>query len=410
MKYVASIPFLMCISLSVDVRTTLSKEVTVSGDDGPSSHCISADEYSTCYDDLNISDGLIQTSNENKYKTFMEQKVNIEEEIDVNYRALSSCLLSVERNFQLNSLGKKNISVSVLIIRPNLCKSTGNILGFFYEAISFALSHGFIVGRLDPLPSETCDMGGSIGRLESYLPRLFIPKNLSTTPLNDEHCNTINQWPWQNSKSYFWNATDVIREVNSKMMKDYSVANVPAQRLGTSLTECVGVHFRCGDSLHHQNYGLYPFHVYREIFRELAMKYRTSKYVIYTDVNKHGRPYGQLCWNLLGELQRTIQRTTGLQHSDVEIHFSTVPHAISMLHMSKVIICSVSTFCFFSSYGYNVVYQPSPVVLFGYPDNKNIINGTNTIFFSTRLLSPRNFPHLDSAQFTDMLLLEQGKM
>ena len=77
MKYVASIPFLMCISLTIDVRTTLSKESTVSGDDGQSSHCISADEYSTCYDDLNISDGLIQTSNENKYKTFMEQKVNI---------------------------------------------------------------------------------------------------------------------------------------------------------------------------------------------------------------------------------------------------------------------------------------------------------------------------------------------
>ena len=52
------------------------------------------------------------------------------------------------------------------------------------------------------------------------------------------------------------------------MMRDYSAANIPAENLGSSPTESVGVHFRCGDSLHHQSYDLFPFHVYREIFSE----------------------------------------------------------------------------------------------------------------------------------------------
>ena len=98
-------------------------------------------------------------------------------------------------------------------------------------------------------------------------------------------------------------------------MRDYSVANIPAENLGSSPTESLGVHFRCSDSLHNQNYG----HVYREIFSESDNELKTSKYVIYTDVNKHGRPYGQLFWNLLGELHQTIQNTTG---SDVDIQFS----------------------------------------------------------------------------------------
>ena len=98
----------------------------------------------------------------------MKLKFDIEKEKGINFRALSPCLQSVVGNFHLNSVGAKKYSVSILIIRPNLCKSTGNILGFFFQANCFALFHGFIVGRLDPLPSETCDSKGSIGGLESY--------------------------------------------------------------------------------------------------------------------------------------------------------------------------------------------------------------------------------------------------
>ena len=127
--------------------------------------------------------------------------------------------------------------------------------------------------------------------------------------------------------------------------------------------------------------------------------------MIYTDVNKHGRPYGQLFWNLLGELHQTIQNTAG---SDADIQFSTVLHAISMLHKSKVIICSVSTFCFFSSYGSNVGYQPAPVLLLRYPENTKISNGSKTINFSTKLLSPKDFPHLNSEQFTYVAVNSTG--
>lgn len=39
----------------------------------------------------------------------------------------------------------------------------------------------------------------------------------------------------------------VFLEINSKMMRDYSAANIPAENLGSSPTESVGVHFRCGE-------------------------------------------------------------------------------------------------------------------------------------------------------------------
>lgn len=138
----------MCISFATYERVASSKEVAASVNKGPPR--ISTNEYSTCYDDLHVSD-------ENKCKIFMKLKFDIEKEKGINFRALSPCLQSVVGNLHFNSVGAKKNSVSILIIRPNLCKSTGNILGFFFQAICFALFHGFIVGRLDPLPSETCD-------------------------------------------------------------------------------------------------------------------------------------------------------------------------------------------------------------------------------------------------------------
>ena len=397
------INFILFISI---VITTLSQKVATSITETSSSHCITTDKYSSCYDHLNIAHGLIPTFENSLYDIFMEMRVFVEQDEDVNFRALHSCEVSARRKFTLSLLGAENFTASIIIIRPNFCKSTGNILGFFYEAISFGLSNGYLVGRLDPLPTERCGNEGRIGSLESYLPRLFIPKNLSRIHLRQSHCRTIDKWPWQDPQSYFWNTTDVIEKINTKMMRDYSSANIPTETLGNSLSESVGVHFRCGDSLQHPNYGIIPFHVYRELFSKLAIDYNTSKYIIYTDVNKHVQPYGQLCWNLLGELQQTIHNTVGLKHTDVNIQFSTFSHAISMLHMSKVIVCSVSTFCFFSSYGSNIVYQPAPVLLFRYPNNSGIINHANKILFSSKLLSPRDFPYLSFAQFIDMTLNE----
>ena len=69
-------------------------------------------EYSTCYDDLHVSD-------ENKCKIFMKLKFDIEKEKGINFRALSPCLQSVVGNLHLNSVRAKKNSVSILIIRPN---------------------------------------------------------------------------------------------------------------------------------------------------------------------------------------------------------------------------------------------------------------------------------------------------
>ena len=81
---------------------------------------------------------------------------------------------------------------------------------------------------------------------------------------------------------------------------------------------------------------------------------------------------------------------------------------MSMLHKSKLIMCSVSTFCFFSSYGSNVGYQPAPVLLLRYPENTKISSGSKTIDSSTKLLSPKDFPHLNSEQFTYVAVNSTG--
>ena len=110
MRYVACIPFFMCISFATYERVASSKEVAASVNKGPPR--ISTNEYSTCYDDLHVSD-------ENKCKIFMKLKFDIEKEKGINFRALSPCLQSVVGNLHFNSVGAKENSVGILIIRPN---------------------------------------------------------------------------------------------------------------------------------------------------------------------------------------------------------------------------------------------------------------------------------------------------
>lgn len=354
----------------------------------PHDSCISFEGHSACYDEQNT------THSNSYYKAFMAIKNTLEDDLDIQSGALHSCKASVKRTAILNN---ENMSLSILLIRPNSCKSPGNTLGFFYEAISFGLANGYIIGRLDPRTDDNCDIAEETGKLETYFPRLIIPKTLNISPLNLDHCNTLDEWPWQNPQSHFWGASELLGNINKKMMKEYSSANVPSK----NSSETVGIHYRCGDNI--QDHGVFPFSAYKSILKKIALDPLISRFVIYTEVDKHGF-YGQLCWNLLGELQQTIKNTEGFRNADIVINYSSPSHAMSMLHMSKVIICSVSTFCFFSSLGSNVVYQPGPVSLFGYPKVNCEISHRGRIFFKSKLLRPNDFPSLSAANFTHLVV------
>lgn len=366
--------------------------------------CISLGEHLACYDTLNATESESGHSH-NHFDAFMAARSTFEKD-KVGFRACDSCEHSVKRKHTLKV--SNDITLSILLIRPKSCKSSGNvcglgnILGFYFEAVSFGLANGYLIGRLDPLADQNCGEEDTTSQVLTFLPRLIIPKTFNSTRLNALHCTTIDRWPWENTHSYFWRNPELLGSINRKMMSDYTKAIIPN---AGKTTDSVGIHFRCGDSLYHGNYGVFPFHVYRTIFSELASSHSSSLYIIYTDVNKGGYAYGQLCWNLLGELQIAIKRTAGLKNVNVLVDFSSPAESIAKLHLSKVIVCSVSTFCFFSSMGSSFVYQPGPVNLFRDPNmTEKKLSYAGGKFFEPQLLRPLSFPSLDAGNFTEMVL------
>ena len=144
----------------------------------------------------------------------------------------------------------------------------------------------------------------------------------------------------------FWNYTTEIDFINEKIMKDYIISKMPSLEINDNATvvDSVGIHYRCGDNLDHELYGVFPFSTYRGILSEVVQKTKFSKVIIYTD-SKSSDVNGWLCWSLLGELQTAIRKVNTLADIEIDLHFLVPDLAISLLHVSKVIICASSTFC-----------------------------------------------------------------
>ena len=361
-------------------------------------NCLLLGGHSACYEVLTGTERKSAHSHV-YYDAFMSASKSTFLTEKLGFRARESCEASTISHHVINTTDGASISILLVRPKPSFGCGLGNQLGMFYEAVSFGLASGYLIGRLDPLFDGTPGIEGKTSKVLTYLPRLIIPRNLSTTEL--KYCGTIDRWPWENTKSYFWKSQQFLGKMVRKTMTDYSIAS---RSVTEKISERVGIHFRCGDNFFNENYGIFTFHVYRSIFEDIAKRFKLKQFVIYTDVNKHGH-FGHLCWNFLGELQQLIKETRGLNDSNVMVDFSSPDIAVSRLHLSKVVVCSVSTFCYFASFGSSYVYQPRSNKLFRDPDiMRKIKYFKGGKVFDPKLLRPLAFPSMTSMQFTQMVL------
>ena len=364
------------------------------------SSCVIGDRYSSCYDASNFRKAQATPTAMNLYyDAFMDMVKLLDSDGNAPYHSQNSCPYSMTKNLTLTLPGETR-KVTILIMRVMTHRSTGNHIGWFYEVLSFALARGLLIGRLDP------DTDRHLGtrRLEAHLPRLFIPNNLSyDTQLTQKDCDSIVQWPWENPVAYTWNATDTMNEVSNQMLEGYAKSNIPEKVFGSKVVNSVGVHFRCGDNLDHIVYGLIDFREYGKIFEDLRgrLDKDVNRVIIYTDASRRGEN-GQVCWSVLGELSNAISRW--LPGLSVEVHSAAFAHVFSMIHFSKVAVCSVSTFCFFSTFGTPLVYQPLSALLKGYPTVNDTGFDPRRKIFRPVLLRPRDFPQLNESAFVAMLV------
>ena len=365
--------------------------------------CVAGDRYSAYYDaSTNLGTQTIPPPINSYYSAFTKMAKSFDsiEEVPVGLSG-DSCQWSTMRKLTLTLPGERR-NVSIILIRPTTHKRVGNNIGNFYEVLSFALAHGILVGRLDTLIDV--HQLGMIGRLESHLPRLFVPNILSYNMLTMRDCDTVEVWPWERAKSHTWNTTEAMNNISKHMMTSYVQANIPAEVLGLDLSDSVGIHFRCGDNLDHPTYGLIGFKAYANIFDQLREHLDTNinRVIIYTDANRKG-VNGRLCSSLVRELCHGINKHW-LPGIDVEVHRSPFSHAFAMLHFSGVTVCSISTFCFYSTFGSKLSYQPLGPLLNGY----STINGTDgdprrKVFWPV-LLRPSMFPDLSEIEFINIIV------
>jgi hypothetical protein len=364
-------------------------------------NCFRRHGYSLCFDNSRPREKATEDSNQSLYNSFMDRKDRYKGADEIGFKTLHSCETSFKMGFKLKDI-ESNRDLDIILIRPNCCKSLGNVIGFFYEMVSFGLANGFVVGRLNPKNESGCtyDTPG----IESYLPRLIIPHKLATSELTVQKCKTLSIWPLQNPNSYFWSLVKELDYINTKLIQDYSIANIPEYRDNpTVLDGSVAIHYRCGDSLGHRHYGVYPFRIYKKLLEEIPGKNKIVKVTIFSDAKKDGTELGEICWNLLGGLQQTILSMDMMKNVQLEMQFSTPIYSIYMLHLSTFVICAVSTFCFYGSFGSKTVYLPGPINLIGYPIMKGIVTFGNRKIFPTDLLRPENFPKMNITEFTEVV-------
>ena len=371
--------------------------------------CVIGDNYSSCYDASYYSapTGSIPPSYDALeapnpfYDAFVKMKASFEKALDIPSSSKESCQFSAMTNLTLVVSGE-NRTVSIFLLRVSDTKSPWNYFGHFYEMISFALARGHLVGRLDLRSNDPSHLDQEV-RFEYYLPRLFIPNKLSYEMITLDECKTLGNGPLGNPTAYIWNTTKVIDNINSQTMTSYAMANIPDKAFGSNLSDSVGIHFRCGDNLDHSRYGLIGFKIYSGLIYEMWNRSdkKFNRVVIYTEAKRRNQ-YEKLCWSLLGELSDAMTKKW-LPGIDVEVHLSTTS-SFPLIHFSKVAVCSVSTLCFFSTFGTKLVYQPSADLLGGYPFIGGAGPDPHRRIFQPVLLRPRDFPQLNESAFINMVV------
>jgi len=262
-------------------------------------------------------------------------------------------------------------TVPVFFFSRKDCTSTGNIIGMYYEALTFAMSHQMAMALI---ANHHCKQEQT---LLSYLPTIIYPPAISNQFSWDTiDCSKLQIFPWEHVQNALFSGNlDMLFALNHEMITSYTLDNHFHKNIPFIMKDTLMIHFRCRDNFS-SRMGLFPFSFYLSRVTEIVADFKSRNYefasiTILSDAMPGGFA-GDTCWRLVGELRRLLSQHFPSSGGFVSQHRGGGPHhsakggtsssreiiindvyttpfvAYAMLHYAKVVICSISTFCFFA--------------------------------------------------------------
>lgn len=309
--------------------------------------CVTREQSLICYRKSNGKSGYSPIS---EFERLRKRLAN-----NIHFNSFVNCENSATRGFHLHYDPDHNettaANIPLYTVGVDECRSTGNMIGFYFEAISFAQEEGFALGRTE-FPRKCSDSQKDLLRM---LPKVVLPY-VCYDNFTKDVCSKMLRYPWENPDAYMYRHMDLLGFVNNKMVKSYVESK---QLVISGLQRSIAIHYRCGDNF---PLGLFPHDVYIQILGsqellDIATKAIPMRVVIHTDAVK-GKQWGDPCWDLLGELTARIALMPQYTEATISIQHSLPAHAYVYLHLSDVIICGTSSFCIMSTIGANLAYIP----------------------------------------------------
>lgn len=315
-------------------------------------------------------------------------------------KSRTSCRIAVQSKYRL--LLANNSSIPAILFQPRYCVGFGNQLGFAYELISFALLHGIAILRVekhDHFPVHQCSEERDVRPMIKSLPKVVLPAHVGHD-LSLSMCDSIPEWPWESPSPHFFKKIPFLTSITNFMVSQYQLKGISHQRRDMRmLTNSLSIHFRCSDNLAHPAMGLLPYSDYNRTFNMISSHphFRTGSglsfdhlairsVVIYTDTHLY-RSHGAICTRALAEVEALISSHPRLKSLDLIVHRTTTMKTFALMHLSRYLLCSASTLCFFSAVGHDHAYIPvGQGVVMKLP---NYPFDSNFTFVQTRMIRPR---------------------
>lgn len=364
-----------------------------------SNSCFQHQGHTLCYDGYSSSNTVYSTSSaaELEKRHISDQASMDNEEIS---KSRTSCRIAAQSKYRLQV--SNGSFVPVILFQPRYCVGFGNQLGFAYELFAFALQQGIAILRVDKhdhFPVHQCSEERDVRPMIKSLPKVVLPAHVGQE-LSLRMCDTIPEWPWESPNPYFFKRMSFLTSITNYMVSQYQVKALNHQRRDVRvITNSLAIHFRCSDNLAHPAMGLLPYSEYNRTFNLISshphfrlgtgLSFDHSvirSVVIYTDTHLY-RSHGPICTRALAEVEALISAHPRLKSLDLIVHRTTTMKTFALMHLSRYLLCSASTLCFFASVGHDHAYIPvgTGVVmkLPNYPFESNLT------FVQTRMIRPR---------------------
>lgn len=291
------------------------------------------------------------------------------------------CNEANELDYTINSNSLRH-ALKILVYFQRSTAQAGNMLGWYWEMVAFCLEHHIVMGRL----SKHGENHEHMSDFYEHLPELIIPKH--AIQKNRITCKWFNasgfQDPFPQKTALFWLHSAMMAKINSLAVISYVSHQPPSsflphfRRLEPKKNV---IHFRCGDNLFNNDYGLYPFSVYKKLLLQIASEKKAAFWIV-TDSSINFRPVGGFCWKIVGHLKELVLSVH--PNAVVDIRYDDVVETYSMMHLADTLICSISTFCFYAAYGSIRSFLPIDTPLLGFP-NASAPPPNMTLFASKRI-------------------------